>query len=497
MAERNNSNMLFANFNQDFSITHLTLIPIPVPASDVANVVCLCGLVDDGARGIVEMLFCTSLIALVGAGDQPQNSSRKLQIVNTKRQSMICELLFPSSILAVKMNRKTLVIVLETEIYIYDISNMRLLHVIETTPNPEAICALSPSADSSYLAYPSPVPSSSSAPLSAPGSSGTTSTSSSTPAAPASSSSGSGDVLLFSTRSLTVSNVIQAHKSPISHLAINSTGTLLATTSEKGTVVRVWSIPGAEKLYQFRRGTREAKIYSMNFNVVSSLLAVSSANGTVHIFKLGKQGSSSNADSKSLTSTSGGRKSPPDSLDGRESINTNNSEVVGGYEAFAADKKERASGGASSFLKKKGLGVAKSLTSSDESVVALFAWLDSCMDPVAGWVIGLDLTGRVRLDRASYRLSSVGGYLPNSITEIWEPVRDFASLRLPSAGSGGGSVRSVVALSGTMPHVMVISSEGYFYLYSIDLENGGECALLKQYSLLDSVDVDPASDGGP
>lgn len=52
---------------------------------------------------------------------------------------MICELLFPSSILSVKLNRKTLVIVLETEIYIYDISNMRLLHVIETTPNPEGI----------------------------------------------------------------------------------------------------------------------------------------------------------------------------------------------------------------------------------------------------------------------------------------------------------------------------------------------------------------------
>jgi len=101
------------------------------------------------------MLFCTSLIALVGAADQPQSSPRKLQIVNTKvgshespsdrnwwltfsqRQSMICELLFPSSILAVKLNRKTLVIVLEAEIYIYDISNMRLLHVIETTPNPE------------------------------------------------------------------------------------------------------------------------------------------------------------------------------------------------------------------------------------------------------------------------------------------------------------------------------------------------------------------------
>lgn len=113
--------------------------------------------IDDGARSIVEMLFCTSLLALVGAADQPQSSPRKLQIVNTKvrgqtesecsrvigvftpqqRGSTICELLFPNSILAVKMNRKTLVVVLETEIYIYDISNMKLLHVIETTPNPE------------------------------------------------------------------------------------------------------------------------------------------------------------------------------------------------------------------------------------------------------------------------------------------------------------------------------------------------------------------------
>lgn len=104
------------------------------------------------------MLFCTSLIALVGAADQPQSSPRKLQIVNTKvrltyihsthlnltgqRQSMICELLFPSSILAVKMNRKTLVVILENEIYIYDISNMRLMHVIETTPNPEGMSIL-------------------------------------------------------------------------------------------------------------------------------------------------------------------------------------------------------------------------------------------------------------------------------------------------------------------------------------------------------------------
>lgn len=94
--------------------------------------------------------------------------------------------------------------------------------------------------------------------------------------------------------------------------------------------------------------------------------------------------------------------------------------------------------------------------------------------------------------------SSVGGYLPNTLTEMWEPSRDFAFLKLPVTGA-----RCVVAISGyvfqllekhmdssdysmvrTMPHVMVISSEGYFYSYNIDLENGGECSLMKQYRLV-------------
>lgn len=53
-----------------------------------------------------------------------------------KRQSTICELVFPTTVLGVKLNRRRLVVILEEEIYIYDISNMKLLHTIETSPNP-------------------------------------------------------------------------------------------------------------------------------------------------------------------------------------------------------------------------------------------------------------------------------------------------------------------------------------------------------------------------
>jgi autophagy-related protein 18 len=193
-----------------------------------------------------------------------------------------------------------------------------------------AICALSPSADCSYLAYPSPVPSPTSPLATHP---------TSAPPPPSSIPQQSGDVLLFSTRSLTVANVIQAHKAPLSFLAINSAGTLLATASEKGTVIRVWSIPGAEKLHQFRRGTREAKIYSMNFNVVSTLLAVSSAHDTVHIFKLGAHKVGVSASSASSSKNGHSPSSPSGSIDSREGVQG----LEGGYDAFVDEKKKSGS----------------------------------------------------------------------------------------------------------------------------------------------------------
>ncbi|KIJ04585.1 hypothetical protein PAXINDRAFT_22122 [Paxillus involutus ATCC 200175] len=125
---------------------------------------------------------------------------------------------------------------------------------METAPNPEAICA--PNAENSYLTYPSPVSFLQYLPLHP-----------YTAQQPT-----TGDVLLFSTTTLSLTNIIRAHKSPLSALAISPSGTLLATASDKGTVILdglprstvwsrlVWSVPGAERLWQFRRGTREARI---------------------------------------------------------------------------------------------------------------------------------------------------------------------------------------------------------------------------------------------
>ncbi|KAH8917518.1 putative phosphoinositide binding protein [Atractiella rhizophila] len=388
--------LLFSNFNQDntcistghrkgYTITNCD----PFGKVYARN---------DGATSIVEMLFCTSLVALVGTGDKPNSSTRRLQIVNTKRQSTICELTFPTSILAVKMNRKRLVVVLEEQIYVYDISNMKLLHTIETSPNPGAICTLSPSSENSYLAYPSPLPTPS--PLSSPSSSS-----------------------FFPNW--------RSHKSPISALRISPSGLLLATSSDKGTVIRVFGIPNGEKVAQFRRGSYPARIYDLSFNAVGTLLAVTSDTETVHIFKIGGQKGGNKRGSWTA------RKKNRDDEDGEE-WRSGSEGSGGGYEAFIEGKKNE---GMSGSLRRKSLNLGRNLA------------------------------------------GSVGGYLPNTLTEIWEPQRDFAFLKLPSSG-----VRSVVAISNTTPQIMVVTSEGVFYSFNIDLENGGECVLQKSYSLMEGLD---------
>jgi len=56
-------------------------------------------------------------------------------------------------------------------------------------------------------------------------------------------------------------------------------------------VIRVFSVPDATLLYQFRRGTYPTTIHSLSFNLQSTLLSASSESDTVHLFKLEQQNS--------------------------------------------------------------------------------------------------------------------------------------------------------------------------------------------------------------
>ncbi|CCF40300.1 autophagy-like protein 18 [Colletotrichum higginsianum] len=426
---------------------------------------------DDGNIAIIEMLFSTSLVALI-------LSPRHLIIQNTKRSSVICELTFPSAVLAVRLNRKRLAVVLESEIYLYDISNMSLLFTIPTSPNPGAICALSPSSENCYIAYPLPKPREDSGdkrPAHAPPLS--------TYVAPT-----SGEVLVFDTLTLKAVNVIEAHRSPLCCICLNSEGTLLATASETGTIIRVFSVPGGQKLYQFRRGTYPSTIYSMSFNLSSTLLCVSSTSDTVHIFRLGAPPPGNNSAAAASESPASPRQ---DRWSRSRSYDSANESPVGSAAgsprsdlAEPAGPSNGGGGGGTQQINRRQSGSFSSMLRRSSQIM------------------GRSVAG------------VVGSYLPQTVTEMWEPLRDFAYIKIPKpsnsptgpvrTGSGNmsgaqlpsGPLRSVVAMSSSSPQVMVVTSDGGFYVYNIDMEHGGEGYLVKQFSVIDGDDkLDSSSYG--
>lgn len=231
-------------------------------------------------------------------------------------------------------------------------------------------------------------------------------------------------------------------------MALNNDGTLLATASDKGTIIRVFSVPGAQKLYQFRRGTYPSRIFSMSFNLMSSLLCISSATETVHIFRLGFSPRPSDAHSSDSSDTATGSVisySPTSST----LLPPNHAGPAGtSFEQYEEKLRSRnnSSGTFGSMIRRSSQTIGRTLA------------------------------------------VAAGGYLPNAVTEMWEPARDFAFVKLKKPG-----VKSVVALSSSSPQIMVVTSDGDYYVYNVDMEKGGECVLTKQYSCVDPA---PCSGSG-
>ncbi|SCV04947.1 LANO_0G14950g1_1 [Lachancea nothofagi CBS 11611] len=482
---------------------------------------------ESGGYGIVEMLFSTSLLAVVGVGDQPAMSPRRLRIINTKRHSVICEVTFPSTIQAVKMNKARLIVLLQDQIYIYDISTMRLLHTIETATNLRGLIAVSPSLENNYLAYPSPPKvikseikghattnnislSSNDVGLnltqSRPGDSSTevgprTTTgdlisgtnqsleSENAPITSAPNHSNSknansimknGDVILFNMQTLQPTMVIEAHKGEIAALVLSRDGTLLATASEKGTILRVFSVETGSKVYQFRRGTYPTKIYSMCFSDDNQFLAASSSSKTVHIFKLGK-----------AAYVTGNVDANNSDLEDQEADDFSIEELEEG------EHEEIASLGQSSSAS---FDSAQTDTHSKEPVV------DASRRTVGRMI----RNSSQKLSRKAAK--TLGAYFPIKVTSILEPSRHFASLKLPI--DSGTTIKSITTIGQPVdidatecpelfenslwgssanenkPNLMkmvpvrVISSDGYMYNYVLDPERGGDCLLLSQFSLV-------------
>lgn len=241
----------------------------------------------DGAGiAVLEMLHSSSLVALVSAGERPGDSPRRLRLWNTRSNASICDLNFSTAVLAVRMNKARLLAVLEAKLHIFELATMKLMHTLETTLNPRGLGELCADAETCHCVVPAAQ---------------------------------QGQVLYFDALQLHSLNTVQAHKGPLGCMCLSSAGHLLATASEKGTVIRIHSFPQGALLHTFRRGSLPATICSLSFSPGVLLggkreqsgtwLCAASASGTVHVWRLDaqRQSSTSSAVSSLMPIISGER----------------------------------------------------------------------------------------------------------------------------------------------------------------------------------------------
>ncbi|XP_072098709.1 WD repeat domain phosphoinositide-interacting protein 1 isoform X3 [Mobula birostris] len=169
---------------------------------------------------IVERLFSSSLVVVVSL-----STPRRMNVYHFKKGTEICNYSYSNTILTVRLNRQRLIVCLEESIYIHNIKDLKLLKTIQDIPpNRTGLCALSINHSNSYLAYPG--------------------------------NATIGEIVIYDANNLHNVSVIPAHDGPLAALTFNFTATKLASASEKGTVIRVFSTPEGQKLYEFRRGMK-------------------------------------------------------------------------------------------------------------------------------------------------------------------------------------------------------------------------------------------------
>ncbi|KAK1264445.1 Autophagy-related protein 18c [Acorus gramineus] len=205
-----------------------------------------------GGFGIIEMLFRSNVLALVGGRANPLYPPNKVMIWDDHQSRCVGEFSFRSDVRGVKLRRDQIVVVLEHKIYVYNLTDLKLLHQIETVANLRGLCCLSHCVSTSVLACPGL-------------------------------RKGQVRVEHFG---LKMTKLISAHDSEIACITLTLDGLLLATASVKGTLIRIFNTMDGTPLQEVRRGVDRAEIYSIALSPNTQWLAVSSDKGTVHLFSL-------------------------------------------------------------------------------------------------------------------------------------------------------------------------------------------------------------------
>eukprot|EP00927_Polykrikos_kofoidii_P021977 TRINITY_DN20652_c0_g1_i3.p1 TRINITY_DN20652_c0_g1~~TRINITY_DN20652_c0_g1_i3.p1 ORF type:complete len:430 (+),score=69.43 TRINITY_DN20652_c0_g1_i3:123-1412(+) len=259
--------ILYMSFNQDFTCFVCgTETGFRVYSTDPFRLMHRRDFEHGGGLGVVAMLFRTNILALAGGGKTPRFQPNKVILWDDQQKWVIAELNFRSPVKAVRLRRDLVVVAIESKVFVYSFRKLTLIDSIETTANPKGLCCLSPGSDRVSLVCPGMQQGSVVAIV----------------YPPRAWSGPSAHATVERERTM----IIAAHSSPLMAMCTCYNGALLATASDKGTIVRVYDATSGAKLQELRRGWDKAEIHSLTLSPAGDWLAAASEKGTVHVFSV-------------------------------------------------------------------------------------------------------------------------------------------------------------------------------------------------------------------
>lgn len=296
-----------------------------------------------GGGGIarIEMLYRTNLMALTGhhsTASHSQYPPNKVLIYDDHYQRNVGQITFRQKVLVTKLRRDRIVVVLRDRVYVYNFVDFSVLDKIHTGDNPGGLIGLSldnwgvgggsgngdggeRASDVLGVANNNNV--------------GGGGARNGLVLACPSTQRGQVRVELYGLRRTTF---VDAHESALGALALSVDGSLLATASERGTVIRLYdtrgvtvgggrasantssstttSVSSSIPLKEFRRGVERATISCLTFSLDSCWLGCASDHGTVHIFQA-QTNSTNGASSKTNNSNESSTKPRSSSMTGK------------------------------------------------------------------------------------------------------------------------------------------------------------------------------------
>ena len=252
--EKENERILYVSFNQDGSCFCVgTETGFRIYKSYPLKLTCTRKM--DGGIGIIEMFNRSNILALVGGGSNPNFDKNKVILYDDSQEKIITEIIVIFNVLNVKLKRTKIFIVGDNQINVFAFSNNYLkIDTINTYENKTGIIGIAFESNLNIICYPSAL----------------------------------GEVTIknydIKKDDKYETKIIKAHQSEIVSLTLNNDGSLLASASEKGTIIRIYQTKDGALIQELRRGTKGSEIFSLVFSYNSKYLACSSSQGTIHIF---------------------------------------------------------------------------------------------------------------------------------------------------------------------------------------------------------------------